>query len=428
MSGKKAAQTLMDEMGAPREDGYNTIPPRSHRWMMDVGELLVTRVHGWGLWRTIDYDAKGRTGPKKTRRTAAAWDERGYLELKHLAQDLDVTVAEAQTALRHNVEKGTMRVDEKGRIYVCGDAPLPQRIHAKPNPEGGEDKWAAFFCTEKMPPTLIQCFQSLDEKRRGESRRLYEAMPPGYSAHLKRLDPQDRTYHTWRYLQAAEFKERLAADAMAAARAKGDEFIEQEMKASGYADDERRGRKPKPRTAIARLTLVVEPEFFSVQKTPDDSVQNGNPNLYGNQNGSVQKDASLFVSSEFSEFSELASADAPRTKINPASELALAVREAVHRSRLKWLGEDEKALDDVTAATIASSLEPLAGEPVQVRQVLDIVEDKCSRLSQRPREAREKTWGWVVGMVRSEVRKRLKESTDDFKEQLHAAAAAKGMR
>ena len=176
---KKAALTLMEQMGTPREDGYNTIPPRSHRWMMDVGESEETRVVGWGLWRTIDYDPQGRTGPKKTRRTPAGWDERGYLDVKHMALDLDMSVPNATDALRRAVANGRMLVDEKGRIYVRGDAPLPQRIKRKPDSEEKKKGEQYFFCTENFPPFLILSFQSLDEKRREQYRR---ASAGGHSA------------------------------------------------------------------------------------------------------------------------------------------------------------------------------------------------------------------------------------------------------
>ena len=112
--------------------------------------------------------------------------------------------------------KGYLRVDDKERIHVRGDAPLPQRIRTKPEGEEKEKEEVNFFCTENMPPSLIERFQSLEEKSRSEYRRLYLAMPAGYNAFLKQLDAQNRSSHTWRYLQAAEYKERLEADAMAA--------------------------------------------------------------------------------------------------------------------------------------------------------------------------------------------------------------------
>ena len=428
-----AVKELMRQMGAPLEDGYNTLPPRCHRWMMDISQSEETRAYGWALWRTVDYDPKGRTGPKKTKRTPQGWDERGWLGIKHLSNDLGMSVANGTDAVRRNVEKGRMRVTEEGRISVCGDAPLPQRIAG---PTGGEENAKeneVFFCTENFPPSLIVSFQSLDPKRLAQYRRLYSKIPNAFSDYLKGLEPDARSSHTWEYLQAAEYKEQLEADAIKAARAAGDQFLDQIVQRAGFDDPEQRGRKPKPRALIAKLTIVVAPDEFSVQKKTGNFVQKLEPIVYGTENPVVQKSASLLSSSEFSESSELAGSPPEENESKDAelassssveNELEVAILEAVHRSRLPSL--KGKSLDPRTVSNIRTHLERLS-EVRQVKEILDVLEDKCRHLAQHPREAEEKTWGWIVGLVKGEVNGRVGEEPDP-RDQIRDLAAAKRMR
>lgn len=296
---------LVQEMGAPKYDGYNPIAPRSHRWMMDAAELEETRVFGWVLWRTIDRDPKGQTGPPKKGRTAFAHDERagkhGHLDVKHLAPDLGMSPANATDALRRAVEKGKVRSDEKGRIFPRGDAPEPRRIHGEDGGEGNEREEPIFFCTEKSPEAYRLIFQSLDKFRRAQYVRRYRSMPEPFAKHLESLDPEQRAWHTWDYLHSAEYKEQLEADAAAAARAIGRDNVERSMAAAGYVDTETRGRKEVKRELTLDLSVRIAPEQFFVQKNGRNFVQKGNSILYKGENGSVQKTASLLGFSEFSE-------------------------------------------------------------------------------------------------------------------------------
>lgn len=303
---------LVREQGAPEHDGYNPIAPRSHRWMMDAGELEETRIFGWVLWRTIDRDPKGRTGPAKKRRTAFVHDERcgrhGHLDVKHLAEDLGMSPANATDGLRRLVEKHKIRIDEKGRILPCGDAPEPVRIKGEDDGNGDDKEAPIFFCTENCPEAFRLSFQSLDKKRRAQYVRLYRLMGGPRAEHYEQLDPEARARHTWRYLEAAEYKEQLEADALAAARSRGREEIDRADAEAGFVDTETRGRKEVSRELTVELRVRVEPQVFSVQKKNGNSVQSQNPNLYKGEIASEQKSASLLVSqSDQSEQSEVES-------------------------------------------------------------------------------------------------------------------------
>ena len=104
--GESVHMGLMREMGAPREEGFNPIAPRTHRILMDIGKSEEIRVLGWVLWRTIDLDPWGRTGPRKLQRTHFADDERGTLGVQHLAGDLGMKMSNASAALQRMIENG----------------------------------------------------------------------------------------------------------------------------------------------------------------------------------------------------------------------------------------------------------------------------------------------------------------------------------
>lgn len=117
---------LVREQGAPKWDGFNPIAPRSHRWMMDADQPDKIRVFGWALWRTIDRDPDGKTGPPKKQRTPIAHDERvkkhEHLGEQHMAEDLGMKLKDAIDVLNATVKEGLIAVDKDGRIFPRGDA------------------------------------------------------------------------------------------------------------------------------------------------------------------------------------------------------------------------------------------------------------------------------------------------------------------
>jgi hypothetical protein len=311
---------LMRRMGTPRHYGYNPLAPPSHRSMMDVGFSEETRIVAWGWWRTTDLDPEGQSGPRKKTRTERAHDDvRGYLGVKDIADDLGMSLANASDALRRTIEKQLMCRDEKGRIYPNGNAPEPALTKAADDAESEDD----VFCTENLPEPLRLSFQSLDIKRRAQYVRHYLGMPKSHFEHFEKFDAERRSAHTWRYLQALEYKEQLEADVMAAGRAKGDEPVEAALADAGYQDQEHRGRKKVSRELMIELKVLVEPETFFVQKTNGNFVQNGNSNSYKTENGSGQKSASLLSSSEYSQSSQTPVSKSPRGELQHAIKDAL---------------------------------------------------------------------------------------------------------
>lgn len=141
---------LMQEMGAKPYEGFNPIGARSHRWMMDVKYPPKFRAFGWVLWRTIDRDRDGRTGPPKKKRTAFAHDERagkgGHLEAKHMHEDLGMTLANAIDELTQLAKEERIRIDEKGRIWLRADSPEPIRIQGEDTGHGNDRVGPIFLC------------------------------------------------------------------------------------------------------------------------------------------------------------------------------------------------------------------------------------------------------------------------------------------
>lgn len=86
------------------------------------------------------------------------------------------------------------------------------------------------------------------------------------------------------------------------------------------------------------------------------------------------------------------------------SELAEATREAIDRSRLVQVGG--KPMSPGTIGNICSHLERLPTNE-EAKGVIEILESKCRFLEQRPAIANEKTWGWLVGVVKGEVENRM---------------------
>lgn len=284
---------LIVQQRGPRHLGFNPFGPRSHRWMMDAKYPPKFRAYGWLMWRTNDRDPDGQTGPPKKKRTPFAHDTRvgskGHLEEKHMAEDLGMTLPNAIDEMNKLVEEERAFRDEKGRIFLNANSPEPRRIKSEDNGEGSDTEEPIFFCSENCPEAYHLIFQALDKKRRAQYVRLYRAMPEALAKHYEALETESRARHTWRYLQANEYREQLEADAMAAARSAGRQVVESVCAEAGYVDGETRGRKEVSRELTVEVNVRVDPLTFSIQKT-------GTGNLYKGENASAQKTVSLFPS------------------------------------------------------------------------------------------------------------------------------------
>ncbi|MDQ2843462.1 MAG: hypothetical protein M3Y72_20955 [Acidobacteriota bacterium] len=274
-------QELMRAMGTPAGDGFDPMPPRQLRSLMDYREQEHIRILAW-IWKhTTGNPGKGR------RRSPYARDARGILGLKHMASDLDMMPSNASQALKRLIEQGRARKDEQGRIYLCGDTkdPLLSYVAARQVEDFCTDnsQTGAEYCTDNFHPALAAYFQQVPQN---ESSQVAADC-----------------------LEITAFAKKLEADAIKAARDEHERIVKEYLAARGYVPpEEARGRPRKERENPAvQLTLLRVPNL-SVQingyKHDADSVQKPNGYPYKSENASAQISASLLNSSEYSEYSE----------------------------------------------------------------------------------------------------------------------------
>lgn len=243
----------MREMGS--REGYDPMPPSQHTWFLDVDEAETSRAIAWVWSKTI------RPGRGK-KRTAYAADERGKLTLKHAAADLGWELPNAHRAFSKLEQQGRIRRDEKGYFWLRGDVPEPQRRKDEDEKE--------VICTDNLPEGL----------------RLY------FEQHPKKESLQAD------YAEIQRYRKRIEADAIALARAQGDDIEQQWYAAIGYREERKQGRPRLDRENLAiQLELTALPEL-SVQITTLPSVQNGNCDSHKSPNDFVQKTPSLLESED----------------------------------------------------------------------------------------------------------------------------------
>ncbi len=365
---------LMKAMGS--KEGFDPMPPSQHTWFLDVSESPKSRAMAW-LWSKTIRPGKGH------RRSPNARDERGYLTAKHLAADFGWSLANTSSLLTELEQQQRLWRNEKGQIFLRGDVPPPLRTK-----DEDEDPYIGQTQGEDSGP------ESTSEEEDDVFRT--ENVPVGLRLYFQQFPKKDSRRWARDYSQLVKYRQKIEADAIAAARLKGEEIENKFYVAIGYKPpEERRGRRRTQRQQTVQLSLLAVPDFsvhISTDETPKNSVQNSNGHSVQGKNGSVQKTSSL-LSSELSEVTELASSDAPE------NELEEVVVEVVARSHLEELGG--KSIDLFTVRNLRSHLERLPSH--QVKAVLDVLEEKCRHLARHPNEARQKTWGWIVGIVKGEV-------------------------
>jgi DNA-binding transcriptional ArsR family regulator len=262
---------LMRAMGTPPGDGFDPMPPRQIRSLMDRGEREHIRILAW-IWKhTSGNPGKGR------KRYPYARDARGILGNQHIAGDLRMSPSAVSSALKRLIEQGRVRRDEEGRIYPCGDAPDPELYADIP---GGEEE-AKTLSTENWHPRLKAYFQQVPQNLNSEVAADCEAL--------------------------MEFGRKLEADAIKIARDENERLVEAYLQARGYQGPEQppRGRPRKaPEHPVVQLSLVEAPNL-SVQingfHRSEAFVQKPGDLPYTTENGGVQISASLLGFSESSE-------------------------------------------------------------------------------------------------------------------------------
>ncbi len=266
---------LMRQMGTPKGDGFDPMPPRQHASFLDIGESEQVRVIAW-IWSKTIHPGKGR------KRSYFARDQRGTLTLSHMAADLNMALSNLSSAFKRTVEMGRARKDEKGRICLCGDVPDPKLAYDDQEGRNKSENDAEIIFLNKLSASLRYYFQQLPK---GESqRRIAE------------------------YLQVREYREKIEADAIKAARDAGQKFEDEYLAAIGFTSKEPRGRPKKDRTEPSVQLSILRVPALSVQingyQTEPNYVQKEESIPYEIEIGDVQKSASLLNFSEFTELSE----------------------------------------------------------------------------------------------------------------------------
>jgi hypothetical protein len=128
-----------------------------------------------------------------------------------MAEDLGVPVRTARAMVDRGVAKGTLGMDEDGRIWPRADGPEPVRFEA-PEEEGEEKAEVVVYKTGL--DGLVVYFQTLDKTRRAQYAARCLAMPEPFVAALRRLDSGDRAERAWAYLKKCEYWDQAKADAM----------------------------------------------------------------------------------------------------------------------------------------------------------------------------------------------------------------------
>ena len=363
-------------------EGFDPMPPSQHGYLLDRDEPMTNRAIAW-VWSKTIRPGRGHS------RSPFAQDERGPLRHTHAAADLGWTASNTKATFEKLAAQGRIRTDTAGKIWLCGDVPDPRRT----NSEAQQKE----ICTYFLEPRFALYLQGLQENERAQRRSEYE--------------------------QLQQYKRKLAAEALATARAIGENIELNWQREIGYQPKtEPRGRPKLKRTSpILQLSLLDTPDF--VQKSAATFAQNSNATSEQKENGAAQNDHPYV--SEVESFRELAIAKNLRAKNNDDAELE---EEIVARceagGRLKLGGQ---GLNIQTVRTIRTNLQQL-NDNAAIKEVLEVLEEKCRQLAKRPGQASNKTWGWIVGLVRSEVNNRVSQpqQQDQLLATVRAAAAAKG--
>lgn len=379
---EKKTTALMRRMGSP--DGrWNPLPPEQHLYPVLYPELEMTKSEMIFLaqvqLKTVDR-FKGEDFPQE--RTEQGHDSRGDLTLKHYADDLDWDLSNASKVAASLEEKGFIWRDKRGVIYLSAQGLTPV----------GEGK-------AKPPKPASK----------------YKPVPDYIEAHIKGLSENERHEFLQGWYGAEDWSDTALAQAKTVIyeremqkKAELCRRVGTELKSFGG-----RPRESDKKPQVVQLTFVMDADGEFVHTSPTGDVQTENgyvasaASLYSSERPYGGENRELVQSPHQQNEPQRSSANDQREQTNSDSqktELETAVREAVARSRLQQL--EGKAADDFTIRTICKHLEYLA-TPAEVKDVLEILEDKCRDLAQHPAKAKGKNWGWVVGAVKGEVQNRV---------------------
>ena len=425
MSTAPTHSELMQSIGS--KDGFDPMPPTQHTWFLDVGESMTSRAIAW-VWAKTIRPGKGH------RRSPFARDERGALTISHAAVDLGWVLPNTSAVFKRLEEQGRLRRDEKGRIWLRGDVPNPRRTkdedsgsdqqHADSDDDALQEK--EVICTEHLPRSLVTYFQ---RHPKNETQK--------WAADYQRLQ---------------EYRKKIEADAIAAARAAGQDLEERFFAAIGFEQPRTVGRpRLERREPAVQLSLLALPELY-VHITPsgdaDHSVQKGEMPSVQNEKGSEHKTASLLNrETENTEVSEGSPLTQTPTQTFPERETQNSpVLETVERLLGKRLAPKDPLRDhflDLAGAVqipersvcrfLDDKWEEKRASNYPIRNAGALygfaTEDLPTWIRQHGR-AIESARKWEASAKRERTQPADSEplSAEEIRERLKAAAAGKGMR
>lgn len=409
---------LMRRMGSPT-GRWNPLPPEQHLFPLLRQDVVLNRTEtlllSWVQLKTVDR-YKGEDHIQE--RTEQAHDSRGDLTLTPASDDLHIDLSNLLKASDVLEDYGLIRRDKKGVLWLCADGlkPTGRKEGETQNPIG-----------------------------------LYKLVPEYLHAHIKGLSENDRREFFQGWLAADEWEEDAFAQAKIAIYERKIErrkelckSIGAELKTGGGRGHKKGEPEPEAKPQIVQLKFVLDPDADQfVQTSWREYEQTSEAGSYEAESDFVPGDATFYkLSVEASERGELATSVPDGERCKPASTPAEAAAPAeadpqigqeideligyrIAAAGLHSLGG--KLLDPATVRNIRTHLLRLPG-PVERRQILALLEDKCRHLARHPEAAEEKTWGWVVGMVKGEVKRMLDEDDEpNLKAGIRDAAKSKGM-
>lgn len=420
MSGPKQTTALMRQMGS-ESGNWNPLPPEHHLYPIlrpDIQLNLTERtLLAWVQSKTVDR-FKGEDFPQQ--QTVECHDSRGDLTLIHAQKDLGLDLSNLAKAATVLEDHGFITHTRRGVIRMCAAGLLEE---GRKNSEA--QKHTGLY--KPVPEYVFDAIKGLSENQR--------------SAFLTRWGATEQ----WEDDALAQAKILIYQHAIQRRQALCKE-VGIDLKSfggRGKTKEPKPGHEPEsPKLKIVQMSFLLDPDSNEfVQTSKQKPVQTSSEHAYKPEPEFVPGDASLY-SSEVEKkriassargsaekqtkaqtrSSENAATDEPETH-----ELDAEIQLRIHRSRLKTL--DGKPIDAATVRNIRSHLLRLPTGGVEIRHVLEVLEDKCRQL--RANDGGGKGWGWVVGVVKGEVDRILKQSqfeNEDLHGQFHELAAKKGMR
>lgn len=277
--------------------------------------------------------------------------------------------------------------------------------------------------TNDMSPAELYRMSCDDILAAGEEKKhivCTDSIPQYLFAQFKGLSHAERKKFAQWWVSSKEAEKEELARTVKAVRNRFQEERTAEAKEL-FGIDIQRGPKP---VKVDRKTAAEEEDLLSVQtvaaEEDEEFVQTANATLYSVENGPVQTAPPYKQSSELTELaSSPEQAQASETR---SAEIRAEVRDRLARAKLREL--NGKPLDEKTLDNIAAPLNEL-GDAREIIGVLETLEEKARRIAREPAN---RTWGYIVNIVRGEVADRIEAQTNEIRRQLKTMSAGKAIQ